>query len=169
MSLKLPMGTRAIPKIHKHAFLSGVISLGVDITLQKMTRKSIDFKRTSRIVSFSVVSTYPQVYYFDALDSIFVKNTLQSAIQKTIVNQIVFAPINVSSAIAWNLFFESKPELISRQIKSSLIPSISEGASYWIPMNIIAFTKIPAHHRIIFFKMCSIPYKFIFANRVFKK
>ncbi|AAC96978.1 hypothetical protein PBCV1_A662L [Paramecium bursaria Chlorella virus 1] len=171
MFLKLPMGARAMPlsKVHKDAFLAGVISLGVDITLQKMTRKPIDFKRTSRLVSFSILSTYPQAKYFNILDSFFTKKTLQSAINKTIVNQIFFAPINISCAIAWNLFFESRPELIVPKLKSTVTPSLVEGSSYWIPVNIIAFSLIPEYNRIMFFKLCGIPYKFMFANRIFKK
>ena len=173
MSFGLPfrvgMVGKPLPKIHKDAIMSGAISFSVDIILQKMTRKSIDFNRTSRLVSFSVLSTYPQVKYFNALDSIFLNQTLHSAIKKTIVNQILFAPVNISCAIAWNLYFESKPEIIIPKLKTSIMPSLTEGSLYWIPMNIIAFTMIPAYHRIIFFKMCGIPYKFIFASRVFNK
>ncbi|APC25856.1 Mpv17/PMP22 family protein, mito & peroxisome membrane [Only Syngen Nebraska virus 5] len=171
MSIRLPLGVvgKPLPKIHKDAIMAGAISFGVDIVLQKMTRKTIDFNRTSRLVSFSVLSTYPQVKYFNALDSIFVKQTLNSAIKKTIVNQIFFAPINISCAIAWDLYFESKPEKIIPKLKTSIIPSLAEGSLYWIPVNIVAFSMIPAYHRIIFFKICGIPYKFIFANRIFKK
>ena len=173
MSLRLPFRVgvvgKPLLKNHKDAIMSGVISFGVDIILQKMTRKTIDFNRTSRIVSFSVLSTYPQVKYFKALDSIFLNQTLHSAIKKTVINQILFAPINLSCAIAWNLYFESKPEIIIPKLKTSVVPSLVEGSLYWIPVNIIAFTMIPAYHRIIFFKMCGIPYKFIFANRIFKK
>jgi hypothetical protein len=173
MSIRLPLGVgmvgNPLPKIHKDAIMAGVISFGVDVMLQKMTRKSIEFNRTSRLVSFSVLSTYPQVKYFNALDSIFLKQTLNSAIKKTIVNQIFFAPINISCAIAWDLYFDSKPEKIIPKLKTSIIPSLAEGSLYWIPVNIVAFSMIPAYHRIVFFKMCGIPYKFIFASRIFKK
>ncbi|ABU44318.1 Mpv17 / PMP22 family protein [Paramecium bursaria Chlorella virus NY2B] len=171
MFLKLPMGVRAMPlsKVHREALLGGIISLGVDVSLQKMSKTSVNFGRTARIVSFSVLSTYPQARYFDVLDSIFHKKTLQSAINKTILNQIFFAPVNISCAITWNLFFESKSEFIVSKLKSSVVPSMIEGASFWIPLNIIGFYLIPDYHRIMFFKLCSIPYKFIFTNRIFKK
>ncbi|AGE50427.1 Mpv17 / PMP22 family protein [Paramecium bursaria Chlorella virus CVR-1] len=156
-------------KVHQNAMLAGGIACGVDVTLQWMKSKRVDFKQTARIVSFSALSTYPQASYFNAIDRIFHKKTLQSVINKTLTNQIVFAPINLSCAIAWNLAFQQKTHLISNKIKTSMVPSMVEGSSYWIPINILAFSMVPASHRIVFFKLAGIPYKVMFNMRVNKK
>lgn len=155
-------------KTHQNAMLAGGIACGVDVAIQRIKSKRIDFRQTARIVSYSVISTYPQVSYFNAIDRIFYKKTLQSVINKTLTNQFVFAPINVTSAIIWNLSFQQKTHLISNKIKTSLVPSMAEGSAYWIPINLLAFSMIPASHRIAFFKLSGIPYKVMFNLRVNK-
>jgi len=155
-------------KVHQNAMLAGGIAFGVDIGLQRMKSKRVDFKQTARIVSYSVLSTYPQVNYFNAIDRIFYKKNIQSVIQKTLTNQFVFAPVNVACAIIWNLVFQRTPHLICNKIKTSMMPSMIEGSAYWIPINILAFSLVPSSHRIAFFKLSGIPYKIMFNMRVTK-
>lgn len=160
--MKIPMS------VHKNALFAAGVASGVDISMQRMRNKKVNLKQTARIVSYAFISTYPQVSYFNAIDSIFYKKTFQSAINKTITNQIIFAPINVSCAIAWNLCFQAKPHLIGDKIKTSLIPSMAEGSLYWIPINILAFSSVSPSYRLAFFKLAGIPYKFLLNNRVTK-
>jgi hypothetical protein len=142
------------------AFISGVTAMSVDIAIQRMRRSPYDYKRTARVASYAFVSAFPQNAYFKNLGRV-----CKNPIEKTMMNQFVFAPINIAAGIAWNLALQSKFQEIVPTVQKNILPGLVEGSLYWCPLNVIGFSMMrPAHH-FIFFKLAGIPYKFMFVKR----
>ena len=143
------------------AVVSGLTTMGVDIALQRMVRKkSYDVKRTLRTTSYAFISTFPQNAYFNNLGKV-----CSTPLQKTMMNQFFFAPINIACGIAWNLALQNKFRDIVPSVRSNLLPGLVEGSLYWCPINILAFSLIKPSDQFLFFKAVSVPYKILFVNR----
>lgn len=153
-----------IPNCHRAALLSASIALGVDATIQRKNCR-YDLKRALRVSSYAAWSTYPQLAYFNVLGSVFNGNTVRTVIAKTVTNQMLFAPINVSLAIAWNLALQGRYRDIAKTIKTTMKPAMIEGSLFWIPVNLIGFYSIPEKDIFYFFKVASIAYKYILIRR----
>lgn len=150
-----------IPTCHKAALLSASIAFGVDATLQ-CRRSTYDPMRALRVSSYAAWSTYPQLAYFNVIGSVFNGNTVLTAIAKTATNQMFYAPINVSLAIAWNLALQGRYRDIAKTIKTTMKPAMIEGSIFWIPVNLIGFYGITTDKSLFyFFKVASVGYKYI--------
>lgn len=153
-----------IPSCHRAALLSASIALGVDATIQRKNCR-YDLKRALRVSSYAMWSTYPQLAYFNVLGSVFKGNTALTVFSKTATNQMLYAPINVSLAISWNLALQGKCCDIAKTIKTTMKPAMIEGSLFWIPVNIVGFYSIPERDIFYFFKVASIAYKYILIRR----
>jgi hypothetical protein len=142
------------------AFISGVTAMSVDIAIQRMRRHPYNYKRTARVASYAFVSTFPQNAYFRNLGKI-----CKNPIEKTLMNQFFFAPLNLAASIAWNLAWQQQFQSIAPTIRTKILPGMIEGSLYWCPVNFIAFSAVRDEHQFLFHKLVGIPYKFLFINR----
>jgi len=144
------------------AVVSGITTFGVDFALQRMMIKSrpYDIKRAFRTTSYAFFSAFPQNAYFNNLGKV-----CNTPLQKTMMNQFFFAPINITFGIAWNLALQNKFRDIIPSVRSNLLPGLVEGSLYWCPINILAFSLIKPPDQFLFFKAVSVPYKILFVNR----
>lgn len=154
-----------IPNCHRAALLSASIALGVDGMIQRRNCR-YDLKRALRVSSYAMWSTYPQLAYFNVLGSVFKGNTVLTVISKTATNQMFYAPINVSLAIAWNLVLQGKYHDIVKTIKTTMKPAMIEGSIFWIPVNLVGFYSITTDKSLFyFFKVASVAYKYMLIRR----
>lgn len=145
------------------ALVSTATSLAADVALQRLSKRKFDLKRTFRVGSFAMVSSFPQNVYFSYINKVF-----NGPVQKTMVNQFVFAPVNIAAGIAWNLALQNRVGDIKNTIKTNIIQGLTEGAAYWIPLNMLIFSMVPQNHHFVTFKLVGIPAKFIFVARTTK-
>lgn len=149
---------------HRRALVSLIVSAGVDVALQKRSKLRYEPKRTLRVASFAYASSYPQIKYFDAINKV-----CKNMVQKTCSNQFLFAPINIAAGIAWNLAFQGEMKKIPETIRKNIIPGLTEGACYWIPLNMLIFSCVSPRKQFVAFKLASIPAKFMFVERTTKQ
>ena len=142
------------------AFISGVTAMSVDIVIQRMRRHPYDYKRTARVASYAFVSAFPQNAYFKNLGRV-----CKNPIEKTLMNQIFFAPINIVAGIAWNLALQNKFQEIIPTVQKNILPGMIEGSLYWCPMNVVGFSLVNQANHFLFFKLAGIPFKFMFVKR----
>ena len=142
------------------ALVSTATSTAVDIVLQRISKRKYDLKRTLRTGSFAFASSFPQNAYFS-----YIGKVCNGPVQKTMVNQFLFAPVNIAAGIAWNLALQNRTGDIKDTIKTNIIPGLTEGAAYWIPLNMLIFSMVPQNHHFMTFKLVGIPAKFIFVAR----
>jgi hypothetical protein len=153
--------------VHRAAFASTAIAVGVDYAIQRRSKRRYDVKRTLRVASYAWWSSFPQMQYFKWLGNTFRGNTFPTVVQKTMVNQCCFAPINISLAIIWDCVLLNKTsKYVYKKIQKNLGPALIEGSVFWIPMNSIGFYMIPNDSQFIFFKFASVMYKFILLSRI---
>lgn len=151
---------------HRAAVSSAVISLGVDCIIQRRRRQRHDIRRSLRVGSYAFWSCYPQLGYFKALHSVFPGNSVTTVLQKTMATQFLFAPVNISLAIAWDMALQGKWKGIRDKIYCTMIPALQEGALFWIPVNIVGFCSIPAPLQFHYTKLAAIVYKFSLLSRI---
>jgi len=156
MSLRLSAGIRL-------ALISTATSVSTDVVIQRMSRRKFDLKRTLRTGGFAFASTFPQNAYFNFLGKV-----CQDPIKKTMVNQFMFAPVNIAAGIAWNLALQNRFGHIKGAVERNIVPGLIEGAAFWIPCNMLIFSLVPAHSQFLAFKLVGIPAKFIFVSRTNK-
>lgn len=145
------------------ALVSTATSVTADVILQRMSKRKFDPKRTFRTGSFAFASSFPQNAYFSLIG-----RACNGPVQKTMVNQFMFAPVNIAAGIAWNLALQNRAGDIKDTIKTNIIPGLTEGAAYWIPLNMLIFSMVPTRHHFVAFKLVGIPAKFIFVARTTK-
>lgn len=151
---------------HRTALFSATVAAGVDFTLQRSPGRQYDVKRTLRVGSYALWSTYPQLAYFKFLGMTFKGNTAATVFNKTMTNQLLFAPLNISLAIAWDLMLQNKTRsAVCAKVRKNIGPALIEGSVFWVPVNMLGFYTIQNHHQFIFFKIASILYKFILIPR----
>ena len=151
---------------HRAAVLSTAVAAGVDAIIQKRSGRRYDMKRTLRVGSYALWSTYPQLAYFKFLGSTFKGNTAATVFKKTMTNQFLFAPINIALAIAWDLMMQNKTRSdVCAKVRKNMGPALIEGSVFWVPVNMLGFYTIQNHQQFIFFKIASVMYKFILIPR----
>jgi len=151
--------------IHKAVLVSAIVSTGVDCTLQLRSKKRYNIGRTLRVGSYAAWSAIPQLFYFKMLGTAFPGNTIDVLAKKTMSNQFLFAPLNISLAIAWDLALQNKCSEISGKISKTMGPALAEGSMSWIPMNLLGFYKFSNKNQFYFFKAASVVYKFMLIPR----
>ncbi|AGE56296.1 Mpv17 / PMP22 family protein [Paramecium bursaria Chlorella virus NE-JV-1] len=142
------------------AAISGMTAFGVDAVLQHIGKQTYDRRRAFRVTSYAFISAFPQNAYFKNLGKI-----CKNPFEKTIVNQVFFAPLNISFGIAWNLALQNQFSLIVPEIRKNMLPGLIEGSVFWIPINAIGFKFIRPCDQFFFFKLIGIPYKMLFVHR----
>lgn len=151
---------------HRAALFSTAVAASVDCTIQRRSGRRYDLKRTLRVGSYALWSTYPQLSYFKWLGSTFKGNTAATVFQKTMTNQFLFAPINIALAISWDLMMQNKTGRdVCAKVSKNMGPALIEGSVFWVPVNMVGFYTVRNHHQFIFFKFASIVYKFILIPR----
>lgn len=155
--------TLTVPTSIRLALISTATSVSVDIALQRMSRRKYDLKRTLRTGGFAFTSSFPQNAYFS-----YIGKVCNGPVQKTMVNQFLFAPVNITAGIAWNLALQNRMGDIKETVRTNILPGLSEGAAYWIPLNMLIFSMVPMQHHFVTFKLAGIPAKFIFVARTNK-
>lgn len=151
---------------HRAALFSTAVAAGVDCTIQRRSGRRYDVKRTLRVGSYALWSTYPQLSYFKWLGKTFTGNTAATVFKKTMTNQFLFAPINVALAIAWDLMMQNKKSSdVCAKVSKNMGPAMIEGSLFWVPVNMLGFYSVKNHHQFIFFKCASVMYKFILIPR----
>ena len=151
---------------HRAALFSTAVAASVDCIIQRRSSRRYDMKRTLRVGSYALWSTYPQLSYFKWLGSTFKGNTAATVFQKTMTNQFLFAPINIALAISWDLMLQNKKKNdVCAKISKNMGPALIEGSIFWVPVNMVGFYTVRNHQQFIFFKFASIVYKFILIPR----
>lgn len=150
---------------HKAVLVSAAVSTGVDCTLQLRSKKRYNIGRTLRVGSYAAWSAIPQTWYFKTIGTAFPGNTIDVLVKKTMTNQFLFAPINISLAIVWDLAIQRRFSDISDKISKTMGPALVEGSLYWVPMNLLGFYKFSNNNQFYFFKAASVVYKFMLIPR----
>jgi len=151
---------------HRAALLSTAVAASVDGIIQKRSRRKYDVKRTLRVGSYAFWSAYPQLSYFKWLGSTFKGCNAITVCQKTMTNQFLFAPINITLAIWWDLMLQNKTKSeVFAKVSKNMGPALMEGSIFWVPVNMMGFYMIKNHNQFIFFKIASVIYKFILIPR----
>jgi hypothetical protein len=151
---------------HRAAFVSTAVAIGVDCTIQRRSRRKYDVKRTLRVGSYAFWSTYPQLSYFKWLGSTFKGYNAITVCQKTMTNQFLFAPINITLAIWWDLMLQNKTKSeVFAKVSKNMGPALIEGSIFWVPVNMVGFYSVSNRNQFIFFKIASVLYKFILIPR----
>jgi hypothetical protein len=151
---------------HRAALLSTAVAASVDGIIQKRSRRKYDVKRTLRVGSYAFWSTYPQLSYFKWLGSTFKGYNAITVCQKTMTNQFMFAPINITLAIWWDLMLQNKTKSeVFAKVSKNMGPALMEGSIFWVPVNMLGFYTVKNHNQFIFFKIASVIYKFILIPR----
>lgn len=152
--------------IHRAAFASTAIAVGVDYAIQRRSKRRYDVKRTLRVGTYAWWSSFPQIQYFTWLGNTFQGNTFPTVIKKTMMNQFCFAPMNITLAIIWDCILQNKTSKdVYEKINKNLGPALIEGSVFWIPVNTLGFYMISNNSQFIFFKFASVIYKFILLPR----
>lgn len=152
---------------HQTALFSTAVAASVDGIIQRRSGRRYDVKRSLRVGSYALWSTYPQLAYFKFLGLVFKGNTATTVFQKTMTTQILFAPINIALAITWDLMLQNKTKReVCVKVSKTMGPALFEGSVFWIPVNMVGFYTVQNHHQFIFFKFVSVVYKFILIPRI---
>ena len=151
---------------HRAALFSTAVAASVDCVIQRRSGRRYDLKRTLRVGSYAFWSTYPQMSYFKWLGSTFKGNTVATVFQKTMTNQLLFAPINIALAISWDLVMQNKTKsAVFAKVSKNMGPALREASIFWIPINMVGFYTVHNCNQFIFFKIASVMYKFILIPR----
>ena len=155
-----------IPINHRAALFSTAVAASVDCIIQARSRRRYDLKRTLRVGSYALWSTYPQLAYFKFLGSTFQGNTMATVFKKTVTNQCLFAPINIALAITWDLMMQNKTRSdVFAKVSKNMGPALIEGSIFWVPINMVGFYTVHNCNQFLFFKFASVMYKFILIPR----
>lgn len=146
------------------------ISAAADVAAQRMVRgKKVDLGRTARIAAFSVLTFGPQQSYLNALGRAYPRKTMGSALAKTLANQFVFAPVNISLAFLWELGLTGKMHRTKDKFRTDLGPMLIGGSAFWIPLTLVGFATVPVGMQAAFFKVAGVPWKIYTAHAVTSK
>lgn len=145
------------------ASLSALGDLGAQALIGHLASKEgktapgYDATRTIRMFGYGFAWYGPcQFYWYNLLDWLMpVKNTT-NFLSKVAANQLILAPITLSTVFAWNLALTGQGHALGDKIRNDLWPTMQNGWKFWIPAASINFYCVPLKYQVLYMSACGI-------------
>lgn len=155
--------------VAKAALTSATMSAAGDLLAQSLpllmkdeknpAPKTFEFDpvRSARMFGFGLIFYGPfQYYWYSALEWMMpVKNTANFLV-KVAANQVILAPIVLSTVFAWNLGWTGAGDQIVGKIRRDLVSTMINGWKFWIPAASINFYAVPVQHQVLYMSVCGV-------------
>ncbi len=63
-------------------------------------------------------------------------------------NQLLLAPVTVSTVLSWNLAWTGKADHIPDKLRTDMLPTMQNGWKFWVPAASINFFAIPLQYQV---------------------
>ncbi|KAG2451313.1 hypothetical protein HYH02_003919 [Chlamydomonas schloesseri] len=116
-----------------------------------------DPMRTLRMFGYGFTWYGPcQYYWYNLLDFLMPVKTTANFLSKVAANQLILAPITLTSVFGFNLALTGKADLIGDKIKNDLWPTMQNGWKFWIPAASINFYAVPLKYQVLYMSACGV-------------
>ncbi|GIL52574.1 hypothetical protein Vafri_8399, partial [Volvox africanus] len=151
----------------KAAVTSGGLSAVGDLLAQALISQAAareggpapayDPVRTARMFGYGFSWYGPcQYYWYNLLDWLMpVKNTT-NFLSKVAANQLILAPITLSTVFAYNLALLGRADAIPTKIRDDLWPTMQNGWKFWIPAASLNFYCVPLKYQVLYMSSCGV-------------
>ncbi|EFJ45923.1 hypothetical protein VOLCADRAFT_118277 [Volvox carteri f. nagariensis] len=151
----------------KAGLTSGALSAVGDLLAQALISQAAsregsplpayDPLRTARMAGYGFSWYGPcQYYWYNLLDWLMpVKNTT-NFLSKVAANQLILAPITLSTVFSYNLALMGKAEAIPNKIRDDLWPTMQNGWKFWIPAASLNFYCVPLKYQVLYMSACGV-------------
>ncbi|GLC40747.1 hypothetical protein PLESTB_000026700 [Pleodorina starrii] len=151
----------------KAAITSGGLSSVGDLLAQALISQAAaregapapayDPLRTARMFGYGFSWYGPcQYYWYNLLDWLMPVKTTATFLSKVAANQLVLAPITLSTVFAYNLALTGKADAISTKIRDDLWPTMQNGWKFWIPAASLNFYCVPLKSQVLYMSACGV-------------
>jgi protein Mpv17 len=151
----------------KAALTSGSLSASGDLLAQfavsqfaKSAGKqpdAYDPSRTARMFGFGFAFYGPfQFYWYNLLDWLMPLKSVPNFLAKVTANQLVLAPITLSTVFAWNLCLTGKRDELRGKLRRDLLPTMLNGWKFWVPAATLNFSVIPLEYQVLYMSCCGV-------------
>ncbi|GLI68084.1 hypothetical protein VaNZ11_012415, partial [Volvox africanus] len=151
----------------KAAVTSGGLSAVGDLLAQALISQAAsregrpapayDPVRTARMFGYGFSWYGPcQYYWYNLLDWLMpVKNTT-NFLSKVAANQLILAPITLSTVFTYNLALLGRADAIPTKIRDDLWPTMQNGWKFWIPAASLNFYCVPLKYQVLYMSTCGV-------------
>ncbi|PNH12235.1 Protein sym-1 [Tetrabaena socialis] len=151
----------------KAAVTSGTLSAVGDLLAQALLGQTAaregtaappyDPSRTGRMFGYGFSWYGPcQYYWYNLLDFLLPFKSTASFLTKVTANQLILAPITLSTVFAFNLALMGKADAIHDKLRNDLWPTMQNGWKFWIPAASLNFYCIPLKHQVLYMSACGV-------------
>ncbi|KAJ7948350.1 Peroxisomal membrane protein MPV17 [Quillaja saponaria] len=128
-----------------------------------------DWLRALRMTSYGFLLYGPGSYaWYQNLDQMLPKPTVQNLMLKVLLNQIVLGPSVITVIFAWNNLWQGKLSQLPDKYKNDALPTLLYGFRFWIPVSVLNFWVVPLQARVAFMSMGSIFWNFCLSSTMSK-
>ncbi|CAK9308710.1 unnamed protein product [Citrullus colocynthis] len=128
-----------------------------------------DWIRSLRMASYGFLLYGPGSYaWYNYLDHVLPKKSVENLILKVILNQIVLGPTVIGVVFAWNSLWLGKLSQLPDMYRKDALPTLSFGVRFWIPVSILNFWVVPLQGRVAFMSVASIFWNFYLSSTMSK-
>jgi protein Mpv17 len=116
-----------------------------------------DPSRTLRMFGFGFAFYGPfQFYWYNLLDWLMPLKSVANFLSKVTANQLILAPITLSTVFTWNLTLTGKQHELKDKMKNDLVPTMLNGWKFWVPAATLNFTVIPLQQQVLYMSCCGV-------------
>jgi protein Mpv17 len=116
-----------------------------------------DPSRTARMFGFGFLLYGPlQFYWYNLLDWLMPLRSVPNFITKVTANQLVLAPITLSTVFTWNLCLTGKQAELEGKLRRDLVPTLLNGWKFWVPAATLNFTVVPLEQQVLYMSCCGV-------------
>ncbi|KAL6755981.1 hypothetical protein V8C86DRAFT_2658701 [Haematococcus lacustris] len=134
-----------------------LLSQFVQYQLNTGEAQRYDPARTLRMFGFGLCIYGPlQFYWYNWLEWMLPMKTTASFLAKVTANQLMLAPVTLSSVFAWNLTLSGRAGQVADKIKDDLVPTMMNGWKFWIPAASINFRVVPLEQQVLYMSACGV-------------
>ncbi|KXZ55548.1 hypothetical protein GPECTOR_2g1097 [Gonium pectorale] len=111
--------------------------------------------RTLRMGGYGFLWYGPcQYYWYNLLDWLMPIKTTTNFLSKVAANQLILAPITLSSVFGYNLALTGRADAIPNKLRDDLWPTMQNGWKFWIPAASLNFYCVPLKYQDVFNLVC---------------
>ncbi|KAG2501722.1 hypothetical protein HYH03_000222 [Edaphochlamys debaryana] len=116
-----------------------------------------DPTRTARMLGYGFTWYGPlQYYWYNLLEHLMPIKTTATFLTKVASNQLILAPITLSSVFAFNLALTGQAGNIGNKIRNDLWPNMQNGWKFWIPAASLNFYCVPLKYQVLYMSACGV-------------
>ncbi|KAF5837020.1 hypothetical protein DUNSADRAFT_4945 [Dunaliella salina] len=116
-----------------------------------------DPSRTLRMFGYGLCIYGPyQYYWYNLLGWLMPANNTLNFLTKVAANQLLLAPVTLSTVFSWNLALTGKASDIPSKIRDDLLPTMVNGWKFWVPAASINFYAIPVEKQVLYMSLCGV-------------